>query len=140
MHTGGTGPFMYPLKTIVKTFGNKNSTKNNLRESSLTFSHPQVSPPPQNNLQKNLEDFPLQSMLKKPASVLHTNWSVFTFFESAFFFLAMMRRSSKRMTNISVGLPESRSSRGPSIRIWRRGDTIRRSQGWRDKADFKNSG
>ncbi len=70
---------MYPLKTIVKAFRNKNSTKHNLRESSLTFSQPQVSPPPQNNLQKTLKDFPLQSMLKKPASVLHQNWSVLPF-------------------------------------------------------------
>ena len=66
--------------------------------------------------------------------------TVITFFESAFFFLAIIRRSSNRMTNISVGLPESRSSKGPSIRIWRLGDTIRRSQGCRERADFRNSG
>ena len=57
-----------------------------------------------------------------------------TFLESAFFLLVMMRRSSKRTRYISDGLPESSSVSGPSIRIWRRGDTISRSHGCFDSA------
>ena len=43
--------------------------------------------------------------------------SILTFFERPFFFLVMRSMSSKRMTNISGAFPESRSWRGPSIRI-----------------------
>ena len=50
----------------------------------------------------------------------------------------MMRRSSKRTRYISDGLPESSSVSGPSIRIWRRGDTISRSHGCFDSAAFGN--
>ena len=45
------------------------------------------------------------------------NVSILTFFERPFFFLVMRSMSSKRMTNISGAFPESRSWRGPSIRI-----------------------
>ena len=69
--------------------------------------------------------------------VLQTRLIV-TFLESAFFLLVMMRRSSKRTRYISDGLPESSSVSGPSIRIWRRGDTISRSHGCFDSAALES--
>ena len=59
-----------------------------------------------------------------------------TFLERAFFLRVTMRRSSKSIRYISDGLLESSSVSGPSMRIWRRGDTMRRSHGCFDSAAF----
>ena len=72
------------------------------------------------------------------------SWTVFitipTFLCNAFFFLVTTNRSSNKITNISMGFPESNISSGPSIKICLLGETISRSQGCLDKATFKNSG
>ena len=72
------------------------------------------------------------------------SWTVFitilTFLCNAFFFLVTTNRSSNKITNISMGFPESNISSGPSIKICLLGETISLSQGCLDKATFKNSG
>ena len=71
-------------------------------------------------------------------------WTVFitilTFLCNAFFFLVTTKRSSNKITNISMGFPESNISSGPSIKICLLGETISLSQGCLDNATFKNSG
>ena len=63
-----------------------------------------------------------------------------TFFPSPFFFLVIRSMSSKRMTCMSDGRPESSRLRGPSNTIWRRGETMSRSQGCLASGAFRKSG